>query len=60
MPCDENYWVYYNFDRGQFLGPAGYGQSGKANDINIQCIGNLQQGNFQCPTQKFSQKHICF
>ena len=46
MPCDENYWVYYNFDRGQFLGPAGYGQSGKANDINIQCIGNLQQGKY--------------
>ena len=45
MPCDENYWAYYNFDRGQFLGPAGYGKSGEANDINIQCIGNLQQGN---------------
>ena len=49
MPCEENSWFFYDFKeewRG-FSKPVGYGQSGEANDINIQCIGKVQQGNFQ-------------
>ena len=41
MPCAENSWKYRNFKTGNFDTPFGYGQSGEANEIHIQCKGML-------------------
>ena len=39
MPCAESSWKYHNFKTGNFVTPFGYGQSGEANEIRIQCKG---------------------
>ena len=46
MPCAENSWKYRNFKTGNFDTPFGYGQSGKANEIHIQCKGKLSNQRY--------------
>jgi hypothetical protein len=46
MPCAENSWKYRNFKTGNFDTPFGYGQSGKANEIHIQCKGKLSNERY--------------
>ena len=41
MPCAESSWKYRNFKTGNFDTAFGYGQSGVANEIHIQCKGML-------------------
>ena len=46
MPCAENSWKYRNFETGNFDTPFGYGQSGEANEIHIQCKGMLSNQKY--------------
>ena len=44
MPCAESSWKYENGNchiASQLVAPFGYGKSGEANEIHIQCKGKL-------------------